>query len=167
MTASAQSFWDHSLRFYADPEAQAACLDLQDRLGADVNIVLYALYRGSKGHQLDIIGVRQADRAVASWREDVVRPLRQVRRALKTHPYELSVEDQSELRDEIKKLELTAEQALQNHLEGVVIAARITSEDRAARENLAAYAVYLEADPSDPALAILMNRFRALRQTRP
>ena len=167
MSASAQSFWDHSLRFYADPETQVACLDLQDRLGADVNIVLYALYRASRGDQLDISGVRQADHAVASWRNDVVRPLRQVRRALKPNPHLLSVEDQSVIRDGIKKVELAAEQALQHHLEGLVIAAIMTSEDRAARENLAAYAAYLEADPSDPALTILLNRFEALRQTRP
>ena len=90
MIAPAQPFWDYSLRFYADPETQAACLDLQDRLGADVNIILYALYRASRGDQLDLGGLRQADQAVAAWRDDVVRPLRQVRRALKPHPHALS-----------------------------------------------------------------------------
>ena len=167
MTAPAHPFWDYSLRFYADPETQAACLDLQDRLGADVNIVLYALYRASRGDQLDLGGLRQADQAVSAWRDDVVRPLRQVRRALKPHTHALSAADQSRVHDGIKKLELEAEQAQQYHLEGLAIAATTMSKDMAARANIATCAAYLEIDPSDPALATLLNRFETLRQTRP
>ena len=167
MTLAPDPFWDYSLRFYTDPEAQAACLDLQDRSGADVIIVLYALYRASKGDQLDVGSLRQADQAVASWRGEVVRPLRQLRRALKPNPHPLSAADQSRLRDGIKKLELEAEQVQQYYLQGLAISATPTSENRAARANLAAYAAYLEVDPSDPVLATLLNRFETLRQTRP
>lgn len=165
MTLAPNPFWDHSLRFYTDPETQAACLDLQDRSGADVNIVLYALYRASNGEQLDVGSLRQADQAVASWRGQVVRPLRRLRRALKPNPHPLSAADQSRLRDGIKKLELEAEQVLQYYLEGLAISATATSENQAARANLAAYAAYLEVDPSDPAFAILLNRFKALRKS--
>ena len=167
MTSPTHPFWDYSLRFYADPETKAACLDLQDRFGADVNIVLYALYRASRGDQLDLGGLREADQAVAAWRDDVVRPLRQVRRALKPHPHALSAADQSRVHDRIKKLELEAEQAQQYHLEGLAIAATTISEDIAARANIATCAAYLEIDPSDPALATLLKRFQTLRQTRP
>ena len=167
MTLPPHPFWDHSLRFYTDPETQTACLELQNRLGADVNIVLYALYRASKGERLDVGSLRRADQAVASWRGEVVRPLRQLRRALKPNPHPLSAADQSRLRDGIKNLELEAEQVQQYYLEGLAISAIATSEDQAARANLAAYAAYLEVDPSDPVLATLLNRFETLRQTRP
>ena len=165
MTLPPHPFWDHSLRFYPDPETQAACLDLQNRLGADVNIVLYALYRASKGERLDVGNFRRADQAVASWRGEVVRPLRQLRRALKSNPHPLSAADQSRLRDGIKNLELEAEQVQQYYLQGLAISATATSENQAARANLAAYAAYLEVDPSDPAFAILLNRFKALRKS--
>ena len=166
MTTPPHPFWKHSLRFYSDPETQAACLDLQHRLDADVNIALYALYRASKGDQLDVDSLRRADQAVASWRDDVVRPLRQLRRELRPHPHPISAADQSRIRDGIKKLELEAERIQQYYLEGLVISATATSKDQAARANLVAYAAYLEVDPSDPALATLLNRFEAMHQSR-
>ena len=91
--------------------------------------------------------------------------MRQLRRALKSNPHPLSAADQSRLRDGIKNLELEAEQAQQYHLEGLAIAATTMSEDMAARANIATCAAYLEVDPSDPALATLLNRFETLRQT--
>ena len=103
MTTPPHPFWNHSIRFYSDPETQAACLDLQHRLGADVNIALYALYRASKGDQLDVDSLRRADQAVASWRDDVVGPLRQLRRELRPHPHPISAADQSRILDGIKK----------------------------------------------------------------
>ena len=160
-------FWEYSLRFYADPETQAACLDLQDRSYADVNIILYALYRASRGDQLNLDGLRQADLAVASWRIGVVQPLRQLRRALKHSPHALKMAHQSELHVAITKLELQAEQAQQYHLEELAIAATATSAESAAQANLEAYATYLEVDPSDPAIVTLLNRFEALRKASP
>ena len=39
-------FWSFSLRIYGAPGVEPACLDLQDRFGADVNLALYCLWIG-------------------------------------------------------------------------------------------------------------------------
>ena len=40
-------FWDFSLKLYASPAVQTACLDLQDDCGVDVNVLLYMLWQAS------------------------------------------------------------------------------------------------------------------------
>ena len=42
----AESFWSFSLTVYGRPGVEAACLELQDRFGADVNLALYCLWIG-------------------------------------------------------------------------------------------------------------------------
>ena len=155
-------FWAYSLRFYADPDTQAACLDAQDRLGADVNVVLYVLFQASRGTRLDPDAVRTADAAAASWRARVVQPLRDLRRDLKTHPHPLPGAAQKAVRDGVKALELRAEQAQQQHLEALNIGGREAPPAEAARNNLAAYAAMLNAAPDDPAFAALEHRFAQL-----
>ena len=83
MNDAPSAFWDFSLRFYARPGVAAACLDLQDEAGADVNVVLYLLFLASQGRQLAQTEVAEIDNLVAVWREQVVRPLRSARRHLK------------------------------------------------------------------------------------
>ncbi|HYH18416.1 MAG TPA: TIGR02444 family protein [Azospirillum sp.] len=80
-------FWSFSLATYARPGVDRACLDLQDRLGMDVNLVLFALWAGAGcGVRLDPAEMRRLADAVAAWRQDVVVPLRGVRRTLKGMP---------------------------------------------------------------------------------
>ena len=43
------AFWRFSLELYARDGVPAACLALQDREGADVNLVLLALWLGESG----------------------------------------------------------------------------------------------------------------------
>jgi len=43
------AFWRFSLDAYGRPGVAAACLDLQDRHGCDVNLILYALWLGRAG----------------------------------------------------------------------------------------------------------------------
>ncbi|HYD69814.1 TIGR02444 family protein [Azospirillum sp.] len=80
-------FWSFSLATYARPGVSEACLDLQDRLGQDVNLVLFALWAGAGcGVRLDPAELQRLDHAVSAWRRDVVAPLRGVRRTLKNVP---------------------------------------------------------------------------------
>ncbi len=79
-----EAFWTFSLRFYQLPGVAESCIELQDRHGADVNLVLFALWAAASGHQLDAEAIAAADRAARQWRETVTQPLRAARRALKT-----------------------------------------------------------------------------------
>lgn len=75
--------WDYALGLYAAPGVEAAVLALQDRRGADVNLLLFACWLGATGRRLDP-GRLAAVRAEAeAWQSELVRPLRAARRALK------------------------------------------------------------------------------------
>ncbi|MFO1286955.1 MAG: TIGR02444 family protein [Rubrivivax sp.] len=83
MTARAEHpFWRFSLALWAQPPVVRACLALQDRHGADVNLVLLCCWMASRQQRLDRRTLARAMRLVGAWQADVVRPLRAARRAL-------------------------------------------------------------------------------------
>jgi len=95
--------WAFSLAVYGGDGVADECLDLQERLGLDVNILLFAAFLGAvEAVQLEIQDITAARAAVADWQSEIVRPLRQVRRALKP----MSAEG---LRAQVKAAELEAE----------------------------------------------------------
>jgi uncharacterized protein (TIGR02444 family) len=73
-------FWEFSLAFYHRAPVAAACLSLQDRRGADVNILLLCCWLATLEMKIGHPGLRAADDAVARWRLAVLEPLRAVRR---------------------------------------------------------------------------------------
>ena len=73
------------MAFYARPGVAAACLELQDREGSDVNLLLLALWLGTVGHRLDTATGQSLAEAGADWQQPFIGPLRQVRRRLKQH----------------------------------------------------------------------------------
>ena len=75
--------WAFSLRVYGRPGVEDTCLVLQDRHGLDVDLILLACWLGARGVPLDPARVADLERVVVRWRDDVVRPLRHVRRALR------------------------------------------------------------------------------------
>ena len=76
-------FWRFSLRFYARPEVAAACLELQDKAGVDVNLMLFLLFLAEEKRAVTKDEVARLDARIASWRAQVVIPLRDLRRRLK------------------------------------------------------------------------------------
>jgi uncharacterized protein (TIGR02444 family) len=114
-------FWDFSLRLYARPGVADACLRLQDRHGIDVNLLFYCLWLGMAGERASRRDVSRMMARVRSLHEDVVKPLRTARTALKRM---LAAEAKEllpaigALRAAIKKSELQAE-----HLEQVALGA--------------------------------------------
>ena len=52
VAAGATPFWRFSLAFYGQPGVPALLLPLQDRSGADVNLVLFGLWRAAQRHAL-------------------------------------------------------------------------------------------------------------------
>lgn len=119
------AFWRFSLEFYRRPGVAACCLDLQDRFGRDINLLLYACWVGVSGRgRLGLADLAAAEAMVASWRRDVVEPLRRVRRLVKDEP------DSAELYQSLQAAELKAEHYAQDRLETRVPPAAASGADR-------------------------------------
>jgi uncharacterized protein (TIGR02444 family) len=110
-------FWDWSLAAYRRPGVEEILLDLQDRHGLDVNLLLFACWIGatgrgrlSNGMWTELIG------ATADWRATVIEPLRAVRRQLKGQD---DMPGAAMLRQGVKALELDAERVAQLAIAGL------------------------------------------------
>lgn len=115
------SLWDFSWRVYHEPGVAEACLELQDRRGLDVNLLLACCWAGSRGHALSAAEMDRLTAAVAPWQEQVVRPLRGVRRWLKDQDA-ASPDSAESLRQAIKGHELDAERLEQDILHAALAA---------------------------------------------
>lgn len=101
---------DFALAVYRNEEVPPACLNLQDRHGIDVNLLLFASYVGaSAGASLSIDDAAKAHELVAQWHREVVVPLRVVRRRLKTGPAPAPDDSTAALRKKVAAAELEAE----------------------------------------------------------
>jgi uncharacterized protein (TIGR02444 family) len=109
MTLSAEDFWTFSLDFYERPNVGKACLSLQDRRGADVNLLLLSCYLASKGHILDETHLSIADGMTAGWRAAVLQQLRQVRRRLPKFSEDVPEDARKEVHKKLLDAELAAE----------------------------------------------------------
>jgi uncharacterized protein (TIGR02444 family) len=109
-TLSAEDFWTFSLDFYGKQNVAKACLSLQDRRDADVNLLLLAAYLANKGHLLDDTHLSIADGMTAGWRAAVLQQLRQVRRRLPKFTEEVSEDERKNVKEKILEAELAAEQ---------------------------------------------------------
>jgi uncharacterized protein (TIGR02444 family) len=75
--------WHYICTLYADPDLARELLDRQDAEGLDVVLHLFGRWAESQGRPLEPDALVRADAQVASWREQVVVPLRRLRRAMK------------------------------------------------------------------------------------
>jgi uncharacterized protein (TIGR02444 family) len=100
-------FWEFSLATYRSGDVAAACLLLQDSFGVDVNFLLYGAWLAHHNQRLDDQHLRELEGLVSQWREQVVRPLRALRRQLAGYTEAAAVHA------ELKLLELRAEQQQQ------------------------------------------------------
>lgn len=100
-----------ALAVYGREGVPAACLALQDGLGVDVNVLLFAAFVGAvRGEVLTEADVAAADARVGGWHGDVVVALRTVRRRLKDYAAPASgVAAAADLRRKLKGLEIEAE----------------------------------------------------------
>lgn len=79
----ASPLWDYATALYATPGVAEACLALQDRRGADVNLLLLACWLGATGREPRAERLAEARARAEAWQRELVRPLRQARRRLK------------------------------------------------------------------------------------
>jgi uncharacterized protein (TIGR02444 family) len=141
-----EEFWRFATGLYAKPGVAPACIALQDQHGKDVLIALYGAWLGVSGRgRLDAAELARLEAETRPWREQVVRPLRRTRQALK------GVAGAEELYARMKQIELDAERAEMRRLAAGApepAAGRAAAERRAdASAALALYAPEPEAAP--------------------
>jgi uncharacterized protein (TIGR02444 family) len=137
--------WEFSLALYARPGVAAACIEAQDHCAADVNLLLYAAWLAHQGLALEEMQWRELAVSVAAWRQRVVQPLRALRRDWQALPAAAA------LREQIKALELAAEQEQQAHIfawhrRQVARPAKADSLGRALAQLLAATSAQIDSD---------------------
>jgi uncharacterized protein (TIGR02444 family) len=87
----------------------AACVLLQDHFDLDVNVLLLGAYIGAQGKTLSADDIDAARAVVDAWHNEVVRPLRAVRRRLKSGPAPSPDARTAALRRHVAGSELDAE----------------------------------------------------------
>jgi uncharacterized protein (TIGR02444 family) len=159
------SFWKFSLEFYADPAVAGICIDLQDRHSSDVNILLFALWCASRHRRLSPHELERVVASVAGWQNEVVKPLRGVRRNLKPFALNLALEPVVDLREAVKQQELEAERLQQSLMEANFGEIGSPASDRAATaiSNVELYATLVgQLFPAIHVIA-LVARLQAIR----
>jgi uncharacterized protein (TIGR02444 family) len=165
--------WNCSLEIYAGDGVAEACLDLQDRRGCDVNILLFCCWLGASGRPtLTAERLRAILKVSDVWQAEIVRPLRQVRRLLKDKPWDEALpETVDATRRRVADAELAAEHAEQLKLASLYNPPAdrdrpVEKRLRAAVGNLGVYAVCLGVVPDarDRAdvVALMMATFPGL-----
>lgn len=114
---AARGLWDFSLTVYDRPGVAAACLALQDRHGLDVNLLLFCCWAASMERGLDPATLGAAETAVSAWRNQVVRPMRALRRRLKREIEGFPAGEVEALRGRLLEVELDGERLEQERLE--------------------------------------------------
>ena len=149
-------FWNFSLELYAGEGVAEACLDLQERRGCDVNILLFCCWLGASGRStLTAERLRVILKASDLWQAEIVRPLREVRKRLKDQPWTAALpETVDATRRRVADAELAAEHAEQLKL--AALHAPPADRDRPLEKrlrtvvgNLGVYAVCLGVTPDD------------------
>lgn len=137
--------WRFSLRVYAAPGVDEACLRLQDRYSANVNLVLFCCWFGYAGYgEIGSARLRAVLAPAKEWHDKAVAPLRALRRVIKQDPRPLSTNAAEPVWQKILSAELSTEHALQTMLFECV--AGLVAEEKSAAalradtdSNLAAY----------------------------
>lgn len=148
-------FWDYAIGLYAEADVAPACLALQERLGLDVNLVLFCLWCAASGREA--LSATELDRALAAvgpWHEEVVRHLRALRKHLKGGFDQAPGALVEALRRVVAATEIDAE-----HIEQLMLSAALArpaeetggppARARVAAANLAAYLARLGVEPAE------------------
>ncbi len=113
MAYSAEEFWEFGKEFYARPGVERACMSLQHRRLADVNILLICLWLS--GQQVELSGplFGEIDSAVSNWRDTITRALQKCRKQLPQFVGRMPDEFRNAVKKAIKVAESEAERASQ------------------------------------------------------
>lgn len=149
---AANIFWDFSVRQYAKPGVEQACLALQNKFDLDVNNVLFCLWHGQLHGVFSQSTVLQMVEFSNEWRTNIVSPLRSTRNWMKGRNSMIDATEDSfeNLRNSIKKLELKAERLQQDQLQSLVsgVPENVVDDPRQAMlDNLQLYLTAVDSKP--------------------
>jgi len=125
---SSRDFWPWALRVYAVPGVADACLDLQDAHGQCVPLLLWAAWAAEKGARIDAGLAAEGAALARHWSQEVIVPLRALRRRTKSPVSSGDDAPRLLLREKIKSAELEAERALMTLLEDMTPVASIKND---------------------------------------
>lgn len=112
----AEDFWAYSLALYCRQPVAQACLAMQERRGADVNLILAICWLATKGYAVKTEALREAADAASPWNEAILKPLREVRRRIPTAFPETAKADQQSIKHGILSVELECERVAQQKI---------------------------------------------------
>ena len=154
-------FWTFSLDRYGRPGVSEACLELQESLRVDVNILLLCLWTAHDGQQLATNTLSEIiDGEPGSWHRDVVVPIRLARKAMKGRTIGGDGGRVEAARDRVKAVEIACEKLEQQLLVDAVAGklappreppTSIAARQALARGNLLAYVALIAPDTADDA----------------
>ena len=110
------AFWEFSLAYYSRERVAAACLSLQNRRGADVNVLLFCCWLATLSLKVERAGLQAAIAAVEAWRRDVLEPLRSARRAVADKFPEIAKADRQSIKHGMLSVELECERVAQEKI---------------------------------------------------
>jgi uncharacterized protein (TIGR02444 family) len=107
------AFWEFSLAYYSREQVAAACLSLQNRRGADVNILLLCCWLATLEIHIETSALHAAIAAGQDWRRDVLEPLRAARRAAGDGFPQLAKTARESIKNGLLSVELECERVAQ------------------------------------------------------
>jgi uncharacterized protein (TIGR02444 family) len=132
------AFWDFTLSIYRRDGVSPALISLQDRLGLDVNFLLFCLFAGARGHVLGDADFTRLEAAAAPLRQNLIHPLRQVRRWLKEQTL-IGKESADAIRRAVLSQEIESEGLQQRAMEAQLTLPAGAADAAIAAGNLARY----------------------------
>ena len=127
MTLQSTKFWDFSNQLYGEDGVAEICLDLQDKLEVDVNLLLFCYWIACFKNIPSESEWMQISQFSKSWNMNVIQPLRNARKSitekLENHPANSAY---AELREQVKSNELAAEKIQQETIQSLL---ELTAEE--------------------------------------
>lgn len=109
------SLWGWTLEAYARPGVAETCLELQDDHGQNTSFLLWAVWAEGADDET----LQAAALAGRTWDDEVLKPIRAVRRTLKTAFPKVDDGAREALREDVKAAELRAERVLMETFEAL------------------------------------------------
>jgi uncharacterized protein (TIGR02444 family) len=160
-------FWRFSLRIYRQPGVADACIALQDECGVDVNVLLFFLWLAADKKLIPARNARAVCEQAALWHDDVVMPLRTLRRKLKEGSTLVAHNTAELFRTRIKAVELEAERLQQEAMYDLVrdslLGETAPSVADAALANVAVYERMCRSGFAAPAVATVLEALARLQ----
>lgn len=142
--------WEFAAATYGHAEVSKACLFLQDRCGVDVNVLLFALWIAAERKiAVDVAAIREVDTMVRQWRQEIVAPLRAIRRRLKTGPRPAPNAATEELRARLQDIEIELERIELAVLEAIDLGHLSQTADAPIAQNALSVVQFYGGDAAD------------------